>query len=219
MRFKIYEIEHSKDKDRVSYMPLKSIEKVEPSIYKKTFDAEADNIRDPEDVFDLFNYREGHPLHNGHSLSVSDIVVTSSGAYFCDTFGFKKIDFDESKVDTSDLVRILYVQPHKAPYVAEIPNTLESFQRAVEGYIEQIRNNDSTAILFDDSAKLRHKEGNRYLADGSIVAGNIIVVGIEDGEWRSLTDEEIKRYNDQYAAAPEILQEEPEKDVGTTMYL
>ena len=111
------------------------------------------------------------------------------------------------------------MQPHKAPYVAEIPNTLESFQRAVEGYIEQIRNNDSTAILFDDSAKLRHKEGNRYLADGSIVAGNIIVVGIEDEEWRSLTDEEIKRYNDQYAAVPEILQEESEKDVGTTMYL
>ena len=216
MRFKIYEIDHIKDKDKISFMPLKTVDKVDPSIYKMTFDAEAD-ISEPEDAFLLFN-QEGHPLHNGHSMSVSDVIVMNNAAYYCDSFGFKKIEFNETMVDTSDLIRILYVQPHKAPYIAEIPNTLEAFQRAVGGYIDQVGNHDATAIICDENAKLHHKEGNRYLDGGGIVAGSFVIVGLGDEDWRSLTNEEIKRYSDKYAEAPDIPQKETDNDIGIEVF-
>ena len=55
-----------------------------------------------EDVYAMFN--ETCPeSFTGHSLSVSDIVeiensdIVEKGFYFCDSFGFKKIDFEPSK--------------------------------------------------------------------------------------------------------------------------
>ena len=51
--------------------------------------------------YDKFNVEK--PIDfMGHSLSVSDVVEIldgeNKGAYFCDSFGFKKIDFDTSAV-------------------------------------------------------------------------------------------------------------------------
>lgn len=75
----------------------------------------------------LSDSTEGHPLHRGHSLSVSDIVVTKDGAYYCDSVGFLKVDFDEAKTQKPDnLMTVVYVEPHKAPYVTEIAHTLEA---------------------------------------------------------------------------------------------
>ena len=67
--------------------------KIDPSIYTQVFNAVIDED-DLEDIFRRFN-TEGHPLYRGTSMSVSDIVVTEDGkAHFCDSIGFKDIDFD-----------------------------------------------------------------------------------------------------------------------------
>ena len=109
MRLKIYQIDPDKDSLGLSYQPFKKVDMVDPTIYRKVFDAEAD-VKDLESAFRMFN-DEGHPLHNGRSMSVSDIVVTEDGAFYCDSMGFVKTPFDESKVDTSDLIKVLYVEP------------------------------------------------------------------------------------------------------------
>ena len=91
-----------------------------------------------EEIFRQFN-TEGHPLHRGHSLSVSDVVVTKDGAYYCDSIGFQKVDFDESLTQKPDnLMTVVYVEPHKAPYIAEIEHTLEAGTKTVGGLIEPI---------------------------------------------------------------------------------
>ena len=216
MRFKLYQINRDKDPGKKRFEPLDQIENVDPSIYRKVFDAEAD-VSDLEDAYATFNI-EGHPLLNGHSMLVSDVIVNDEGAFYVDSSGFRNIEFDESKADSSNQIRVLFVQPHKKPFVAEIPDTLKAKQKAVGGLIEFVYNTDETALVCDEEAKLKNKEGNRYLDGGGIIAGNFLVVGLGEEDCRSLTDEEIQKYLDKYSEAPEITDEETAADVGFKFY-
>ena len=216
MRFRLYQIDRDKDPGRKRFEPLDQIENVDSSIYRKVFDAEAD-VTDLEDAYATFNI-EGHPLLNGHSMSVSDVIVNDEGAFYVDSSGFRNIEFDESKADSSNQIRVLFVQPHEKPFVAEIPDTLKAKQNAVGGLIEFVYNTDETALVCDEEAKLKNKEGNRYLDGGGIIAGNFLVVGLGEEDCRSLTDEEIQKYSDKYSEAPEITDEETSADVGFNFY-
>ncbi|MHB1154981.1 MAG: DUF3846 domain-containing protein [Eubacteriales bacterium] len=76
MRIKIYQIDHAKDKNRVKFenheKTLRYAEIIDPSIYKTVFDGDVD-CNNLEEVFRKFN--TDHPItHQGHSMSVSDIV-------------------------------------------------------------------------------------------------------------------------------------------------
>lgn len=121
MRTRIYQINSKRDVNRVKFEGLDLLERyqgssaVDPSIYDEVFNAEIDET-DLEAIYQRFN-TVGHPLHRGHSLSVSDVVVNDNGAFFCDSIGFQPIAFDESQTQKPDnLMRVVYVEPHKAPY-------------------------------------------------------------------------------------------------------
>ena len=46
-----------------------------------------------DDLFYIFNMQ--HPADfKGHSLSVSDVVKTPDGYFFCDSFGWVKLDWE-----------------------------------------------------------------------------------------------------------------------------
>jgi hypothetical protein len=69
---------------------------VKPEIYKSVYDASIElNTKDADDVLELlytiFNTNRPDDFH-GHSMSVSDIVVLNNNVYFCDSFGFIKLD-------------------------------------------------------------------------------------------------------------------------------
>lgn len=213
MRLKIYQINKDRDELGMKFRPFKAIDNVDPKLYDKVFDAQA-SIETLEDAFILFNQNEKHPLFYGHSMSVSDVVVTDEGSFYCDTFGFRKLDFDEKQTNSKDFIKVLFVRPHEDPYVAEIPDTLEAKQQAVGGYIEYVYNSDETALVGDEEAKLKNKEGNRYLDGGGIIAGDFLVVGLGEEDCRSLTEEEIEKYKTKYSNAPEITPEETAADVG-----
>ena len=136
MRTKIYQINSERDTKHAKFEGLELLERyqssaaVDPSIYDEVFNAEIDET-DLEAIFQRFN-TVGHPLHRGHSLSVSDVVVNDNGAFFCDSIGFQPIAFDESQTQKPDnLMRVVYVEPHKAPYIADVAHTLEAEQKAV----------------------------------------------------------------------------------------
>ena len=58
-------------------------------------------------------------------------------ASICQSVGFRDVPFDTTKTHKPDnLMRVVYVEPNKAPYVAEGAHTLEAEQKAVGGYIE-----------------------------------------------------------------------------------
>lgn len=79
MRVKIYQVDFERDKGRAKFLSMEGLEKfsgsskVDPNIYQEVFSGELDPVG-LEEIYIRFN-REGHPLHRGHSMSVSDVVV------------------------------------------------------------------------------------------------------------------------------------------------
>ncbi len=212
MRLKIYQIDPVLDMTGAMFRPMDFVDKVDPAIYRKVFDSELE-ADDLDDIYRIFNTKM-HPLHNGRSMSRSDILVTDEGAFYVDSVGFKKINFDESKVNTQDLIRVLYVEPLKEPVEAFIPDTLDAKQHAVGGLIEFAYIADDAAIVCDEEGKLKGKEGNRYLDTGDVIAGPFLIVGLTEDSCRSLTREEVSMYKAKFMDAPDISPAEAQAQAG-----
>lgn len=106
MFINLYQIAAELDNVRFMYCSLKQVlqetgNKFPSERYKCVFSGELD-ITDPEEAFLIFNLE--HPDgYQGCSMSVSDVIefIHESGIhefFFCDTFGFKQIDFDKQAV-------------------------------------------------------------------------------------------------------------------------
>lgn len=231
MRVKVFQINTNRDAKSVKYQSLKMLNdltgksEIDPEIYDEVFDGELETSN-LEEIFRLFNnsksYRHaGHPLFRGHSLSVSDVVVMDNRAHFCQPVGFQEVEFDTTKAHKPDnLIKVVYVEPNKAPYVAEVENTLEGLQRAVDGLIEPIYiEDDDTCLIGNEESKLIGMEGNRRIGDGSsIIAGPFFVVGTIDDSFRGLTDEEVVKYMDRFEVPELIAQAEVQEDTGFVFY-
>lgn len=219
MNIKIYQINMDRDKNRVKFLGISPGKaQIDSSIYDEVFSGVVD-CENLEDVYTMFNLNP-HPLHRGHSLSVSDIVVNNSDAHFCDSFGFTKVDFEESLTHKPDnLMKVVYVEPNKPPFVSDLENSLKAEQRAIGGRIEPIYMGNDVCLVGNEEAKLIGMPGNRRIGDGStIIAGPFFVVGVAGEDFRSLTDEEVEKYMDVFAEPEEISQDEVESDTGFTIY-
>lgn len=227
MNIKIYQIDTNRDNVGAKFQSLNRLKdkKVDASLYNEVFKGDADS-NSLEDVFRKFN-TDGHPLHRGHSLSVSDVVKLEeniddleAGFYYCDSIGFAKIDFDESLVHKQDnLMQVVYVEPHRKPYISEIEHTLDAEQKAVGGLIELVYNEDGTAIICNEEGKLIGLDGNRRIGDGSsIIAGSFFVVGLTEDDFCSLTDEEAQKYMERFSEPEEIPKEDVQNDMGFKIF-
>lgn len=230
MRIKIYQIASDKDNNRVKFFGYDSLQKlqgnadVNPSIYKNVYHGDVD-CNNLEDIYALFN-TERVPTHQGHSLSVSDVVeiidcedeMFKGKCFFCDSTGFKAVDFDASKCAEMDGLKCLYITPHHTPIELNLKiNEYEILRDAVKGTIEITHPfHDGVAIVSNDEAKLIGMEGNRRIGN-SIYAGPMLIVGDNNGEdFVALTDSQAFKFNNAFAVPEEISQEEVESDMGFT---
>lgn len=110
-------------------------------------------------------------------------------------------------------LRILMVEPRKAPYEASVPHELSAMQQAVGGLIEVVRNGDGTLIISNEEGKLLGMEGNRRIP-GDVLAGPFFVVGDAGETFRSLTEEELERYRERFAEIEEISPQEVQATTG-----
>ena len=218
MRVNIYHINKARDVNGKLYSVYQNGDVVDPSIYDEVFSAELDTTN-LEEIHRMMKF-EGHPLMRAANLTVSDVVVVNGRAHICQPRGFEEIDFDVSKTQKpGNLMRVVYVEPNKPAYVADVEHTLEAEQKAVGGGLIQTLyfEDDNTTIIANDESKLMGMPGNRRFGDGStIVAGPFFVVGIAGDDFRSLTDEEVEKYMDRFAVPDQISQEEVEADMGFT---
>ena len=92
-------------------------------------------------------------------------------------------------------MKILYKEPGKPCEVKEIENTLEVMQELVGGLIEVVCWDD-VLLIFNEEGKLMNLEPN-LMFEFDYIAGNCLIVGddFENGEFKSLTDEEIEKYS------------------------
>ena len=217
MRVNIYHINKSRDVNGTLYSVYQNGDVVDPSIYDEVFSAELDTTN-LEEIHRMMKF-EGHPLMRAANLTVSDVVVINGRASICQPRGFEDIDFDVSKTQKPDnLMRVVYVEPNKPAYVADVEHTLEAEQKAVGGLIQPVYlEDDNTCIICNEEAKLNGMEGNRRFGDGSsIIAGPFFVCGLTEDDFRSLTDEEVTKYMDRFAVPDQITQDEVEADMGFT---
>ena len=107
MNIRIYQVNLGRDYKHIAFQGLEELEQfqgskeIDSSIYDCAFAGQVD-CKGLEEIFQKFNI--DHPEgYKGRSLSVSDMVeITESddlepGFYFCDSVGFKKVDFDAEK--------------------------------------------------------------------------------------------------------------------------
>ena len=215
MKIRVYQIDANKDHRNLMFRgyddAVKTVGSIDESAYKCVYDG---YIRAGalEDIYDQLNSE--HPIgYNGHSLSVSDVVYIpeneeciSSGCYYCDTFGFKRLEtFDISKIPPITGHRMLVIEPQKVPYEMIIPDGLEPLQQAVKGYIECTYPFDDNAfVIGNEEAKLIGMEGNRTI-NGQIYAGPILIAADDGyGGTTDLTDEQIQKYTHEFAV-PEVI--------------
>lgn len=179
MKINIFQINDERDEHGVMFLNHDTIERFQKSkyiqseIYDKVFDGEVD-CNTLEDVYTMFN--TNHPLgYVGRSLSVSDIVQIWDGGdeevgfYFCDSFGFRKVDFDPTKTadrSKDNLITALLIQPGCEPERVEIGRDLRSLQAAVEGNIEQFPCfADDAVIICNEEGKLQGFPLNRAVRE------------------------------------------------------
>lgn len=92
------------------------------------------------------------------------------------------------------VIKVVIVEPYKPARVELLPNALETFQKIVGGYIECIREKGYD-IIINEEGKLDELEPNFRIYGGQdYVAGTAIFSGVDydSGEFKSLTDEQIK---------------------------
>ena len=161
--------------------------------------------------------RERNIDFEAHDMVGLNIPAVESGAFFCDDVGFEKIDFDERQTQKPDnLMRVVYVEPNREPFEAEILPDLEHLQKAVDGYIEAVYLDDGTIVVANEESKLRGMEGNRRIGQ-TIIAGPFFVCGEGGDDFCSLTDEEAARAMARFAEPEQISQAEVEADMGFTI--
>lgn len=97
-------------------------------------------------------------------------------------------------------MKILCIEPEKAPEIVEIDSGLTALQKAVGGYIEAVYPwEDPVAIICNDDGKFNGMAPNRalYNEDGEImdiIAGTFLIVGLGDDDFCGLSDDLAAKY-------------------------
>ena len=125
---------------------------------------------------------------------------------------------ERAALQEENLLAVVFVEPHKKPVIRKLRNEYEDISHAVGGLIEHIYQEDGTILVANEESKLLGMEGNRRIHDGkSILAGPFFVVGDDGEEYRSLTEEEIKRYMEHFDEVEEITPKEVADDMWMTV--
>lgn len=146
MNIAIYQINPDRDENNVTFLNYENLERFQGSaalrseIYDKVFEGEVE-CGTLEEVYQMFNL--DHPDgYRGRSLSVSDVVEVvgeeESTFHFCDSIGFREVDFDPDMTEPlkEKKIKVVLCEPGKVARVAEIGTELSDLQRVVGGLIE-----------------------------------------------------------------------------------
>jgi len=125
-------------------------------------------------------------------------IMQEAGDWFLKRPGIRAVNSLELRVPACEHIRVLKVESGAAPEVVSVPNTLEAFQEAVGGYIEALGMDAGFCLICNEEGKLLGLPANRRVGN-DIIAGPFLIVGEADGEFCSLSDEDLAYYAEQFA--------------------
>ena len=190
---------------------LQGSREADASIYARTYEGSV-NAADLEDVYEIFNL-DVPDGHRGRAMSVSDVVAVRDPEtgekefFFCDSIGFRKIAFDESRAAEGfrEKIRVVLCEPGKMARSVWIGTELEDLQKAVGGAIEAYYPFDEqVCIVCNDEGKLNGMPPNRAVRGGDggirdVIFGPFFVCACGAAEFGSLSDEQTGRYASMFA--------------------
>jgi len=95
-----------------------------------------------------------------------DVPIIEPGFYFCDSIGFKRIEFEAeaAQLPVEDTIRVVLLEPGKLARITEIGRTLEQMQAVVGGNIEPFYPfEEEVCIICNDEGKLNGMALNRAI--------------------------------------------------------
>lgn len=100
-------------------------------------------------------------------------------------------------------MRVLMVEPMKAPEVKEISGSLDSMQEIVGGLIQAVYPfEEPVALICNDEGKLMNLPANRYVPQlHDIICGTFFLCSAppDSQRFQSLTEKQIQRYTRLFA--------------------
>ena len=109
-----------------------------------------------------------------------------------------------------DKIKILKVEPGKPPCVKEIANDFKASQEEVEGDIECVGFGDGCVAVINAEGKLNGMQPNRRNGD-DIICGPFFICGdTPDGDFISLTEQQIEEYTRRFGEIEQFTGQEPE---------
>ena len=116
----------------------------------------------------------------------------------------------------ANMIKVLKIEVGEPPAVKEIENTLDSLQEEVGGLIECVYLDDSCIAVINEEGKLNGMEPNRRVGS-DIICGPFFICGdTTDGDFASLSEEEIKKYSQHFMDVPVFTGKEPELEPRMT---
>ena len=103
VKYEIYQVKHGESKEiflEFAFVDYEQITKthgegaIKKENYNLTYRMESAKELSLDDLFYIFNVNRPDDF-NGRSLSVSDVVKTPDGYFFCDSFGWVKLDWED----------------------------------------------------------------------------------------------------------------------------
>ncbi|MCQ2770348.1 MAG: DUF3846 domain-containing protein [Clostridia bacterium] len=117
-------------------------------------------------------------------------------------------------------IDILFIEAGKRPQILKIENKFENIKELVGGYVEAVYPyEDNVALLCNECGKIMHMPYSRAAKteDGRVfdlIAGPIVIAGVDDEDFTGLTKEQIDKYYNMYES-PEFFV----RDNGKTIIL
>ena len=97
-------------------------------------------------------------------------------------------------------IKVIKVEPKKEPEVVMLNNEYKDLSAAVGGLIQMVYPySDKVGLMLNDEGKLLGMEPNRSLKDEDgniydVIAGTFYVVGLDEEDFGSLSEELIEKY-------------------------
>lgn len=94
-------------------------------------------------------------------------------------------------------MKILIVEPGKAPRRADIPHALGAMQHVVGGYIEAVYPwEDPVALVCNEEGLVNGLELNRHVEPGVTIAGTFFLCGLSEEDFADLPENLAEKYEE-----------------------
>ncbi|MEF9970996.1 MAG: DUF3846 domain-containing protein [Oscillospiraceae bacterium] len=109
-----------------------------------------------------------------------------------------------------NMITVLKIEVGKRPEVKEITNRLDALQQEVDGNIECVYMDRGCIAVVNEEGKLNGMEPNRRLG-ADIICGPFFICGDSlDGDFASLSEEQIRKYSECFGEIPAFTGQERE---------